>query len=364
MRARSATVSGSLAALLGLTLLAATGCSGSAAADKAGGNSAAKPVTLTMATPMGTTQEFNAFLTQVQALSHGSLRIRVETDAHHEEGPDFEEQLLLDVKRGDVDLAALGSRVFDTTDARPLGALTAPLLITSYTAEEKVLGAPVARRMVRELDGDGLTGLGLLPGTLRRPLGAHTAPLGPADYKGRTFGIQESKVADSTLRTLGAKPEWFAAGGDVDTFGGYEQQLSSVDGNRYDKNGMIAAANVVLWPRPVALVAGSKAFQRLSEDQRAVLRKAAQQAVSGASKSLRAMEKESLGNLCRRGQKFAAASPAQLAALRKAVEPVYDQLARDPQTKAYLDDITAQVKGIPAEPAASCKGTSGVSSTQ
>ncbi|GGN68392.1 hypothetical protein GCM10011579_041840 [Streptomyces albiflavescens] len=356
MRARRTATSGALSAVVGLVLLAATGCSGSAAADKAGGHSAAKPVELTLATPMGTSEEFDSFLLNVKLLSHGSIRIRVETDAHHQEGPDFETRLLDDVRQGRVDLAALGSRAFDSTGARALRALTAPLLITGYDAEEKVLAAPVARRMVREIDGDGLTAIGLLPGTLRRPLGARTALLGPADYKGRTIGEQQSEVADATLRALGAKPVAFAAGGSVDAFGGYEQQLASVDGNRYDKNGMIASANVVLWPRPVALVAGTKAFQRLSGDQQDALRKAGQQAVSGSAAVLRSHEKESVGNLCRRGQKFAAASPSQLASLRKAVQPVYDELARDRRTKEYLDAITSLVRNIPAEPTVSCKG--------
>jgi len=356
MRARRTTVSGTLGVALGLVLLAATGCSGSAAADKAGGQRSQKPVELTLATPMGTSEEFDSFLLNVKMLSHGSIRIRVETDAHHQEGPDFEEQLLNDLKGERVDLAALGSRVFDFTDAHALGALTAPLLINGHDAEEKVLSAPVARRMISEVDGDGLTGIGLLPGGLRRPLGARTPLLGPADYKGRTIGIMESEVAAATMRALGAKPELFAAGGSVDAFGGYEQQLGSVDGNRYDKNGMIAAANVVLWPRPVVLVAGTKAFQRLSKDQQAVLRKAAQQGVAGSGAVLRSHEKEALGNLCRRGQKFATATPSQLAMLRKAVQPVYDQLARDARTKEYLDAITSLVRNIPAEPAVSCKG--------
>lgn len=365
MRARRRAMSGSPAVILGLTLLAATACSGSAAADKAGGQSAAKPVLLTLETTFGTTEDMDAFLGNVQMLSHDTLRIQVETDAHHEEGPDFDEQTLLDVKRGRADLAAVGSRAFDATaDARSVGALTTPFLITSYDAQDKVLAAPAARRMVRAMDGDGLTGIGLLPGGLRRPFGARTPLLGPADYQGRTFGVQESKVAESTLRALGAKPDRFAAGGAVDAYGGYEQQLPSVAGNEYDKNGMIATANVVLWPRPVAIVASTAALKRLTQEQRSVLRKAAQLAVPGSAAVLRAHEKEARDNLCRRGQKFVAASSGQLAALRKAVQPVYDQLARDGQTKANLDDITALVKGVPPEPAVSCKGTSGVANSQ
>ncbi|AYC36369.1 C4-dicarboxylate-binding periplasmic protein DctP [Streptomyces griseorubiginosus] len=359
MRSRRTTVGAAVSSAVGLILLA-VGCSGTASAVKPASSAqdtgTAKPVVLSLATPMGASDEFRAFLQNVRTLSHDEIQISAEFNAHHEEGPDFEEQLLLDVQSGRVDLAALGSRVFDIRRAPALGALTAPLLINSFDAEERVLGAPVAERMIREVDGGGLTGVGLLPGSLRRPFGAGTPLLGPEDYKGRTIGIQESKVADSTVRALGANPQWFGAGSSVAGFGGFEQQLVSVNGSRYDEAGMIGTANVVLWPRPIVLVANTKAFGRLSEDQRLLLRKAARQAVRGAGAELREQEHSALESLCARGQKFAAATPAQLTALRKAVQPVYDQLSRDRRTKEYLDAITALVRDVPAEPPLSCKG--------
>ena len=358
MRSRRTTVGTALSSAVGLILLA-VGCSSTASAVKpasnARGTGTGKPVVLTLATPMGASDEFRAFLRDVRTLSHGSIRISAEFNAHHEEGPDFEEQLLDDVRSGRVDLAALGSRVFDIHRAPALGALTAPLLINSFDAEEKVLGAPVAARMIREVDGDGLTGVGLLPGSLRRPFGARTPLLGPEDYKGRRIGIQESKVADSTVRALGAKPQWFGAGSSVAGLDGFEQQLVSVNGSRYDEAGMIGTANVVLWPRPIVLVAGTKAFERLGEDRQRLLRKAARQAVHGAGADLREQEEGALKSLCARGQRFVAAHPARLTALRKAVQPVYDQLSRDRRTKEYLDTITALVRDVPTEPPLSCR---------
>jgi TRAP-type C4-dicarboxylate transport system substrate-binding protein len=343
---------------VGLILLAA-GCSGTAGAGKPADNpqssGTGEPVVLSLATPMGTSDEFSAFLQNVRTLSHGSIRITAEFNAHHEEGPDFEEQLLDDVQSGRVDLAALGSRVFDIRRAPALGALTAPLLINSFDAEEKVLAAPVAARMIREVDGDGLTGVGLLPGSLRRPFGTGTPLLGPGDYKGRTIGIQESKVADSTMRALGAKPQWFGAGSSVAGLDGIEQQLVSVSGMHYDEAGMIGTANVVLWPRPIVLVANTKVIERLGENQRKLLQDAARQAVRGAGAHLREEEHRDLESLCARGQKFVAANPAQLRALRKAVQPVYDQLSRDRRTKEYLNTVTALVRGVPAEAPLSCK---------
>jgi hypothetical protein len=72
---------------------------------------------------------------------------------------------------------------------------------------------------------------------------------------------------------------------------------------------------------------------------------------------LRGFEQEGAGNLCRRGLKFETASPGDLAALRTAVQPVYDTLARDPQTRKFLAAIAAIGKGVSAESAPQCRPT-------
>jgi hypothetical protein len=61
--------------------------------------------------------------------------------------------------------------------------------------------------------------------------------------------------------------------------------------------------------------------------------------------------------LCRRGLRFLTASPADLLALRRAVQPVYDQLERDPQTRRYIRQIEAMRQGISPESAPGCAQT-------
>ena len=69
---------------------------------------------------------------------------------------------------------------------------------------------------------------------------------------------------------------------------------------------------------------------------------------------MRGDERTSIAILCRRGLPFLDASPADLAALRRAVQPVYAQLDRDPQTRGYISQIEAMRQGTPAEPAPGC----------
>jgi TRAP-type C4-dicarboxylate transport system substrate-binding protein len=83
----------------------------------------------------------------------------------------------------------------------------------------------------------GLVGLGVLPGPMRKPLGAGRPLLEPADYAGLKFGVQQSRVADATMRTLGAEPVWFPSGDEINRFDGVEQHIASIEGNRYDAVG-------------------------------------------------------------------------------------------------------------------------------
>jgi TRAP-type C4-dicarboxylate transport system substrate-binding protein len=105
------------------------------------------------------------------------------------------------------------------------------LLITSYEQQERVLQAPVAGRMLAGLDRARLVGLALLPGPLRRMLGVKTDFFDAADFRGTRVGIQEGRVAEATMRALGATPVPLPAQARIDAVDGYEQQLASISGN-------------------------------------------------------------------------------------------------------------------------------------
>jgi TRAP-type C4-dicarboxylate transport system substrate-binding protein len=336
--------------------VAGSGCGQTTAPNRAvpaGGS----PVTVTMATPLGDPDELLEFVKQVDALTGGTVRVDLKTNWRAGQ-IDYETGLIADVKAGKVDLGAAGSRAFDSVGVLSLRALHAPLLISSYAAEEQVLKSPNASEMLAGLDAAGMTGIGILPGDLRRPLSVGGPLLKPADYAGRTIGTQQSIVADETMRALGATPVRFPPTGHIADFDGIEQQIASIHGNQYYKVGKYLGANVALWPRPLVVFAGGKALQRLSDAQRQALKQAATAALPGSMARVLGNEKEALGNLCRaRLLSMAQATPGDLAALRKAVQPVYDRLQSDPQTNKSIAVITSIVQGVTPEPTPACAPT-------
>ena len=340
---------------LTLVLVVLAGCGGSGA-DKAGGASGQQPRILTMTDFDRGSGELDRFVSEVARLSGGMIRIQVQNSWRAGKAK-YETGLINDVAAGKADLGSAGSRSWDSVGVMSLRALHAPLLIDSYAVQERVVQSPLVGEMLAGLEPIGLVGLGVLPGPMRKPLGISKPLVAPADYAGLTIGVQQSLVADETMRALGAKPVWFPAKGKIDRFDGIEQQTASIDGNRYDRIGKRFTANVNLWPRPLVIFAGEKVFDALSPDQRNALRQAVANVIPAQTAALRRDEQEAAGNLCRRGLEFETASRDDLAALRTAVRPVYDSLARDPQTRKFLAAIAAIGKGFPAESAPHCRPT-------
>ena len=122
-------------------------------------------------------------------------------------------------------------------------------------------------------------------------------------------------------------------------------------------------ANVTLWPQMDVLFANPNRLARLTEQQRGWLQQAVQD--TGRMAALADRDAQSLKNACRSGARFANASPADLAALRKAFAPVDASLERDAQTKAFIERIQALKRSTAAEaPLAIPAGCTGKASEQ
>ena len=329
------------------------GCTGPGV-DKAGGTRARQPVVLTLANFIGQSAELDGFAGEVRRLSAGTMRIDIRSRWRRGQ-VDSENGLIGDVGAGKADLGVAGSRAWDSAGVSSFRALSAPLLITSYALQDRVLRSPVTGQMLRGLRPLGLAGIGVLPGPLRKPLGIARPLLRPSDYAGLRMGVQQSLVADATMRALGATPVWFPATGAMTGLDGIEEQISSIQGYQYDTVGRYLTANVSLWPRPLVLFANGKAWAALTPAQRRILSRAVTGDQAAETDVARGNERTDTAILCRRGLlRFLTASPADLAALRRAVQPVYRQLQRDPQTGRYIRQIEAMGTGVAAEPAPGC----------
>jgi TRAP-type transport system periplasmic protein len=347
-RTRLATV-----ALAAVVAVVAGGCSSDGAGgDKAGG--AGAPVVLRMANPAGDLEVvplIKEFVSHVRQRSGGNVRIEV-VHRWGDFAADAEQQVVRAVAAGKADLGWAGTRAFDTMGITSFQALQAPMLIDSYALEHAVVAGEIPGQMMQGLNKLGVAGFGTIANGLRKPIAVERPVLGLADWRGMAFGAYRSQGQAQAIRALGATPMEVVGplrdqALDDGKIQGFELSLTFYDHLGLARRAPYVTANVNLWPQVDVLFANPGRLAGLTGQQRGWLQRAAQDA-AGRSAALADRDAQSLRNTCQLGARFANASKADLAALRKAFAPVYASLEQDPQTKAFIQQIQALKQSTPA----------------
>lgn len=335
--------------------VAAAGCAGGGD-DRAGGRSATKPITLTMANGGHGPEELQPFADEVARLSGGKIRIEFRNRWLGWPWRRPESAVIRDVAAGKADLGSVGSRAWDDVGVSSFNALHAPLLVDSYALQGEVLESGVPGEMLKALEPLRLAGLGVLPGPMRKLLGVARPLRQPADFRGQRIGIGDSGAARETLRALGATAIALPAGARIGGLDGIEQQVESIEGNTYDAAAKYLTTNVNLWPRPLVLFMNEAAFAALEPVQQRVLRDAVRTALRRTLAATRSRERDAAAVLCRRGLSFVVATPTDISTLRAALAPVYREFERDDQTRAFIARIAKlpQATSVAAEALPSC----------
>lgn len=328
-------------------LLAAVGCG--AERDRTGNPVEGKPVVLTLVQHDDGAKYVQDWADAVAKRSGGSVRIRVVRNWRKGE-VGYERAALQDVRSGKVPLALVWARAYDEVGVTSLQPLAAPLLIDGADLQRRVLRDDLAARALRGVEKLDLVGLALLPGDLRWPVGLGRELRGPRDYRGIATYVREGAVARATLEALGARPSHGPSETWPDGVGAAEMVLGAVVAARKPA---VVTGNVALWASPVTVVMNRRAYERLSADQRKALEGAAEDAFEPESRLVDQIASEEAGAICRGAARVVDATPAQLAALRSAVQPVYAMIERGPGNRAALERI-AELKGDAPADAVKC----------
>lgn len=99
--------------------------------------------------------------------------------------------------------------------------------------------------------------------------------------------------------------------------------------------------NVPLWPRTLLLAANRRSLDQLGHDLVRVIDQAAGSMATSVMRGVSAVverEQQAVPS----GTKILMATPDELAELRRAVEPVYDDLRRDPVAATVLQQLESK----------------------
>jgi TRAP-type C4-dicarboxylate transport system substrate-binding protein len=330
--------------------LVAAGCGG--AGDKAGGSSSSSNVAVKLQSETELPSPVQQWIAAVGSGSAGAIRIT--PTRYHARDEHAEQHLLADLQSGRAQLGWVGVRAFDRVGAKSLEPLIAPFLIDSYPMLGRVFASGVVAKMAGDAKVPGVVVIGVLPGPFRRVFGVDRQLRAPADYRGAVIGMQDSALAQRSLELLGATPRPVAAETALDGLNGYEQQLASIAGNHYSDQPIRITGNGALWTRPLAIVASKAWYDKLSGSQRTALQAAVKAATALALDAAQSEDADAVAALCQSAATFVMSTPAELAALRAAVDPIYRDLAADPATATSFATISKLAGSDPPADVPAC----------
>lgn len=207
-----------------------------------------------------------------------------------------------------------------------------PYIVPNRAALKAVNEGPVGRKLLKLLEPKGIIGLAFWDNGFKE-MSANKPLRKPEDYKGLKFRIQSSKVIDAQFRALGAIPQIMAFSevyqalqtGVVD---GQENTPSNMYTQKFDevqKYTTLTNHGYIGY----ALIVNKKFWEGLPADIRTQLTKAVKEATVYSNEISRTENEEALEEMKKNGKtQFIKLTSAEDAAMRKAMQPVADEVAK------------------------------------
>jgi TRAP-type C4-dicarboxylate transport system substrate-binding protein len=249
---------------------------------------------------------------------------------------------------GELDMALVPARAWDTEGVTSLRALHAPFLVTSEELVEQVVTSELAGEMLAGLDAVDLTGLALIPEGLRHIFVFGESDQVSFDLADKVVWTPRSETAYALYSALGATPD---SSNSTDRNQGVEDGSIAAAESSFPIAGFLPAAssasgNMTLYPKVNSIVVNNEAFDALGDDQQQALRDAAARTVEWAVEEMPS-ESDGAAVFCRNGGRVVDAPDAVVTAATNAADPVYDELERDETTKVLIQRIREMKQALP-----------------
>jgi TRAP-type C4-dicarboxylate transport system substrate-binding protein len=259
--------------------------------------------------------------------------------------PHFETAVAEQAIDGDLDLAVVASRAWDTVGATSLTPLNAPFLVDTDEIVNEVVTSPVKDGLLAGLPDVGVVGLGLWPEGLRHPFGFGDPLDSPEDYDGTLIRAPYSETTRQMFRALGADTTDGAA--DPKEQRGAESAYGIALAGE-------ATANVVFYPKINTLVLNADVEASLTDAQRQALTQAADDTTDWVVDTWPS-DNDFARTYCNQGGRIQTATSAQVEAMVQATRPVVEAMRDDDETGPIVEQIESLAEGLEAEePLAGC----------
>jgi C4-dicarboxylate-binding protein DctP len=232
---------------------------------------------------------------------------------------------------GAVQMLAPSNSKFGPIGVKEFEVFDLPYILPDLVTLRKVTDGPLGARLLKLLDSKGMTGLAYWDNGFKQ-MSANKKLVTPADYKGVKFRIQSSKVLEAQFRALGSIPQVMAFGevyqalqtGVVD---GQENTWSNIYTQKMHEVQKYATVTNHGYIGYVVVV-NKKFWDGLPADIRTELDKAMKEATAFGNGQSAKENEEALAEIKKSGKtEIISLTPEQDTAMRKAMEPVYKDVA-------------------------------------
>jgi C4-dicarboxylate-binding protein DctP len=247
---------------------------------------------------------------------------------------------------GAVQMLAPSNSKFGPMGIKEFEVFDLPFIIPSLAALRKVTEGPMGDKMLKLLEPKGMIGLAYWDNGFKQ-MSANKALRVPADYKGLKFRIQSSKVLEAQFRALGATPQVMA-------FSEVYQALQTgvVDGQENTPSNMYTQKMHEVQKYTTltnhgyigyVVVVNKKFWDDLPGDVRTNLTKAMKESTTYANNISAKENDEALADIKKSGKtELITPTAAEMAAMRKAMEPIYEDMGKR-VGKQLIDDVVKTV---------------------
>jgi C4-dicarboxylate-binding protein DctP len=250
---------------------------------------------------------------------------------------------------GAVQMLAPSNSKFGPIGVREFEVFDLPYILPDLTTLRKVTDGPLGAKLLKLLEPKGMTGLAYWDNGFKQ-MSANKKLITPEDYKGLKFRIQSSKVLESQFRALGAIPQVMAFGevyqalqtGVVD---GQENTTSNIFTQKMHEVQKFMTMTNHGYIGYVVVV-NKKFWDGLPPDIRTQCEKAMKEPTAfGNGQSIKEND-DALAEIKKTGKtEIDTLTPEQDAAMRKAMEPVYKDVASR-VGQPLIDEFIKETGGV------------------
>src|SRR3984957_18375038 len=250
---------------------------------------------------------------------------------------------------GAVQMLAPSNSKFGPMGVKEFEVFDLPYILPDLATLRKVTDGPLGARLLKLLDPKGMTGLAYWDNGFKQ-MSAKKKLVTPADCKGVKFRIQSSKVLEAQFRALGSIPQVMAFGevyqalqtGVVD---GQENTWSNIYTQKMHEVQKYATVTNHGYIGYVVVV-NKKFWGGLPADIRGQLEKAMKEATEFGNGQSAKENDDALAEIKKAGKtEIITLTPEQDAAMRKAMDPVYKDVATR-VGQPLIDEFVKETGGV------------------